>query len=300
MSQHAYDLPRHQPVTPSREIGVDRVELRPIETHAEFAACVELQADIWGAEFGDRVPASLLKVAAHIGGLTIGAFGPDGSLIGFVFGLTGVKGDEIVHWSHMLGVRVGAREMGIGRRLKEFQRATLAARGIRYTYWTFDPLQAKNAHLNFNRLGVRIVDYVVDMYGTTTSPLHYGLATDRLIVVWSNMREAENGARGADISPAPVNVPVMTRAPQPGDVVLDTASRPDVALIEVPIDLQAVFADSPADGLAWRDATRRNFEWALSNGYTVNSLRRDADARRAFYVVTRESETPAPSNARTH
>src|SRR5207342_1772689 len=111
--------------------------------------------------------------------------------------------------------------------------------------------------------------YVVDMYGTTTSPLHYGLATDRLIVVWSNMREAENGARVADISPSPAHVPVMTRTPQPGDMVLDATSRPDVALIEVPIDLQAVFAGSPADGLAWRDVTRQNFEWALSNGYTV-------------------------------
>jgi predicted GNAT superfamily acetyltransferase len=197
----------------------------------------------------------------------------------------------------MLGVRVAAREMGIGRRLKEYQRATLAARGIRHTYWTFDPLQAKNAHLNFNRLGVQIVDYVVDMYGTTTSPLHYGLATDRLIVVWSNMRETENGARVADISPSPAHVPVMTRAPQPEDMILDATSRPDVALIEVPIDLQAVFAASPADGLAWRDVTRRNFEWALSNGYTVTSLRRDADARRAFYVVTREPEAPASSNA---
>jgi predicted GNAT superfamily acetyltransferase len=138
------------------------------------------------------------------------------------------------------------------------------------------------------------------MYGTTTSPLHYGLATDRLIVVWSNIRETENGARPADISPSPMHVPVMTGVPQAGDMILDATSRPDVALIEVPLDLQAVFADSPADGLAWRDVTRRNFEWALSNGYTVTSLRRDADARRAFYVVTRESEIPASSNAHKH
>ena len=86
--------------------------------------------------------------------------------------------------------------MGIGRRLKEYQRATLAARGINREFWTFDPLQAQNAHLNINRLGVRVIDYVVDMYGSMGSPLHFGVATDRLIV------ECTTGAR-ARSTPAP-------------------------------------------------------------------------------------------------
>ena len=48
-------------------------------------------------------------------------------------------------------------------------------------HWSFDPLIDKNAHFNLNRLGARVVRYVRDMYGTTESPLHHGLATDRLV-----------------------------------------------------------------------------------------------------------------------
>ena len=88
-----------------------------------------------------------------------------------------------IHWSHMLGVREDVRGMGVGRHLKEMQRAELARRGITRVLWTFDPLQARNAHLNFNRLGVRLIDYVENMYGITASPLHHGLATDRLVVM---------------------------------------------------------------------------------------------------------------------
>jgi len=96
-----------------------------------------------------------------------------------------VKNNEVVHWSHALGVRESARNLGIGRQLKDYQRAELARLGIRSMYWTFDPLIAKNAHFNLNRLGARVVEYVPDMYGTTKSPLHHGLATDRFVVVCS-------------------------------------------------------------------------------------------------------------------
>src|ERR671926_25771 len=51
-------------------------------------------------------------------------------------------------------------------------------------YWTYDPLVARNAHLNFNVFGVRIHEYVEDMYGETESPLHRGIGTDRFVVAW--------------------------------------------------------------------------------------------------------------------
>jgi predicted GNAT superfamily acetyltransferase len=42
----------------------------------------------------------------------------------------------------------------------------------------------KNAHFNFNRLGAIAREYRPDLYGITTSPLHRGLATDRLVAEW--------------------------------------------------------------------------------------------------------------------
>lgn len=176
--------------------------IRPLATHEDFAACVALQRATWGEAFRDVVQASLLMVAQKVGGIAAGAFGPDGSLWGFVFGLTGVEAGRPVHWSHMLAVRREVRNRGIGRRLKEFQRAWLRERRVSRVYWTFDPLVARNAHLNMNRLGAEVVEFIPNMYGLETgSPLHAGLGTDRLLVVWQ--LEAPRGGAASAAGDAP-------------------------------------------------------------------------------------------------
>ena len=157
------------------------ITVRPDHGRAECQACVALQHEIWGDD--DAAPASVLQVVSHVGGIVAGAFAADDELLGFVFGLPAFMDGTLAHWSHVLGVRESARNAGVGRLLKEYQRRELARRGIDRMYWTYDPLVAKNAHLNLNLLGARVVEYVRDMYGTTASPLHNGLATDRLIVV---------------------------------------------------------------------------------------------------------------------
>jgi predicted GNAT superfamily acetyltransferase len=251
-------------------------------------ACVALQGEIWGTEF-DRVPASVLRVAAKIGGLTIGAFDPTGALVGFVFSLTGTRDGEPIQWSHMLGVREDVRGMGVGRHLKEMQRTEAARLGVRRVLWTFDPLQARNAHLNFNRLGVQLIDYVENMYGITASPLHHGLATDRLVVMLSigptaGRPAASNGANGGNGANGPV--PVLTPFPRDGDVMIDLEhTRAPAALIEIPSDLQHVMTATPDVAGTWRLATRASFLEALRRGYAVTGLRRDVATNRAFYTL---------------
>lgn len=286
---HAHDFSSTLPADRTfDEPDAHGVQLRPLVSLAEYHACVDLQIAVWGAEFSDIVPASMLKVATHVGGIIVGALAGD-ALLGFVFGLTGVRDDEIVHWSHMLGVRADAREMGIGRRLKEYQRATLARRGIAREFWTFDPLQARNAHLNVNRLGVRIIDYVVDMYGSMGSPLHFGVATDRLIV------ECATGARPKSTPvPGPVieqygRAPILTPEPRPGDVVFQGES-PTIVLLEIPADVERVTAESAEALSRWRLATRTHFQWAFLHGYRVTALHRDRVASRAFYVLRRDAQ----------
>ena len=262
---------------------------RPLVTPEDAAACFELQGEIWGTVF-DRVPASLLRVTTKIGGLAIGAFDDSGSLVGFVYGLAGLRDGQPIHWSHMLGVREAARGMGVGRHLKEMQRAILARRGISRVLWTFDPLQARNAHLNFNRLGVSLVDYVENMYGITASPLHLGLATDRLIVMLPTTgavaaRTSRNGPIAGSGS-----VPVLTPFPRVGDIQvdLDDTTVPHV-LIEIPADLHQVITTTPDLAGTWRLATRGNFQRALRRGYEVTGLRRDLTTNRAFYTLVASS-----------
>jgi predicted GNAT superfamily acetyltransferase len=150
--------------------------------------------------------------------------------------------------------------------------------------WTFDPLIAKNAHLNLNLLGARVVRYVPDMYGTTHSPLHHGLATDRLLVSLLTSAGAPR-RKVADAGAAPM----LTEAPQPGDDVVDMAhDHPSVLRIEVPADFRQLLAQSPARAASWHAAVRRHFTWALAAGYTVTGLQRDPLSSRSFYTLQSE------------
>ena len=258
---------------------------RALVSREDADACVALQAEVWGTAF-DHVPASLMRVATKIGGLAIGAFDATGVLVGFVFSLAGTYEGEPIQWSHMLGVREDVRGLGVGRHLKELQQAEAVRLGVRRVVWTFDPLQARNAHLNFNRLGVRLIDYVENMYGITASPLHLGLATDRLVVMLSATPKpmdpaAANGALGAGGV-----LPVLTPFPRSGDVVIDLESTAaPAALIEIPADLQHVMATTPEVAGRWRLATRASFLHAIRRGYAVTGLRRDVATNRAFYTL---------------
>ena len=262
---------------------------RPLTTPEDAAACFQLQGEIWGSAF-DRVPASLMRVVTEIGGLAIGAFDASGTLVGFVFSLAGLHDGEPIHWSHMLGVREAVRGTGVGRHLKEMQRSVLARRGIRRVLWTFDPLQARNAHLNFNRLGVSLLDYVENMYGITASPLHHGLATDRLVVTLPTTPVVADHAASNGLGAFNGSVPVLTPFPRSGDIQvdLDDTAVPSV-LIEIPADLQQVIATAPDVAGTWRLATRASFQRALRRGYQVTGLRRDLTTNRAFYTLVGSS-----------
>lgn len=256
--------------------------IRPVGALAEYRACAALQQEVWGEDF-ECVPASVLQVATYVGGVCLGAFLPDGDLCGLVFGLTGLENDRPVHWSHLLAVREAERDLGVGRLLKERQRALLASRGIAEMRWSFDPMIVKNAHLNLNRLGARVVRYVPDMYGITESPLHHGLATDRLVVVWATTPAEAPPAPASESGPAPV----LTHAPRTGDEVLADGDEPPMLRIEVPADFQALIARAPASASAWHEAVRRHFLWALGRGYVVTGLHRDLASSRSYYVLER-------------
>ena len=129
--------------------------VRPLTTLEECQQVAALEKVVW--EFTDAedvVPASLLIVSIKRGGLLLGALDDDGTLQGFVYSMPAVKNGRLTHWSHMLGVVPEARGTGQGLRLKLAQRDHVLRAGVELIEWTFDPLQALNAHLNFARLGV--------------------------------------------------------------------------------------------------------------------------------------------------
>ncbi|HXE35887.1 MAG TPA: GNAT family N-acetyltransferase [Verrucomicrobiae bacterium] len=149
----------------------------------EFHRCVELQREIWGEEDLEVEPTTLFVVAAETGGQVLGAFDAE-RLVGYTLALVGFTEGTLFLHSHMTGVLEEYRDRGVGRALKLFQREEALERGIRRIVWTFDPLETRNAHFNLNRLGAIARKYLPNLYGVTTSPLHFGLATDRLWAEW--------------------------------------------------------------------------------------------------------------------
>ncbi len=270
------------------------VEIRRVRTEDEFAACVDLQRDTWGWSYSDVVPVSMLQIAVKMGGVCIGAFGPRGELHGFVYGITGLRSGEVAHWSHMLAVRPEVRDRGIGRRLKLAQADALRALGVENVYWTYDPLVARNAHFNINRLGVTIDEYVPDMYGRSDSDLHQ-LGTDRFIVRWC--LEGEGGRTGAAPPRSPEAVVVAPEGVAAARGAGGSADAPgstgymDAATVEVliPDDIEAVEARSVDEALAWRRTTRRALSLLLGAGARVAGFFPDREYGR--YVVVRKPES---------
>jgi len=254
--------------------------IRPFSTLEEYEACVVFQEEVWGGGFNERVSAAILMVANRIGGLSAGAFDEQGVLQGFVFGLTGVEAGELVHWSDMLAVRAEGRDRGLGTRLKHYQREVLLARGVGRMRWTFDPLQSRNAFVNFAKLGIVSGEYVRDMYGETGSPLHRGVGTDRLVALWR--MDSERVARrleGDDEVPgvsALANLPrvVPARAggphPVPEDPILEL-DDPSL-LLTIPRHIVRIMDEDAGLAVRWREATRAAFLHYLSRGYEVREV----------------------------
>ncbi len=157
------------------------VEIRHCSKLAEYDDCLRLQHLIWGKDIA--VPSAIFVVAHHTGGQVLGAFHGD-TLVGFSLALAATRtGKPFLH-SHMTAVLPEFTDRGVGRRLKLFQRQDAIKRGIDLVEWTFDPLELKNAHFNLVRLGAIARRFISDCYGVTTSPLHAGLPTDRLVAEW--------------------------------------------------------------------------------------------------------------------
>src|SRR5471030_129337 len=129
------------------------ISYRDLTTLEDFAAVVELEREIWGPGYDEVVPVPILAVTVLRGGILIGAFEGD-LMIAFVYSLPGIKHGKPTAWSHMLGVLDAFRSAGVGRELKRLQRERALAMGLDLVEWTYDPMQALNAHLNFTKLGV--------------------------------------------------------------------------------------------------------------------------------------------------
>ena len=260
--------------------------LRDLKTLEDCRAVVDLQVAVWGHDM-ETVPAGVLLVSAKRGGILIGAE-EDGRLAGFVWSMPGLRGDVQSHWSHMLAVLPEFRGRGLGEALKLEQRRRALVQGTNLVEWTFDPLQAANAHLNFAGLGTIAGEYLVDVYGSLSGPLHRGTPTDRLIAEWwirrphverrLASRSAPDVARSAEVLESPRAIETSVSGAWVAAGRVDESLDAGRVRIPVPPRFGQMQQQATDLALAWRLAARRAFQAYFSRDYLAVDFFLDRDS----------------------
>jgi predicted GNAT superfamily acetyltransferase len=230
----------------------DGIVVRKCTTLPEFEACVTLQRDVWGEEDLEIEPVTGFLVASETGGQVLGAYDGD-RLVGYTLGVVGYRDGVVFIHSHHTGVHHDYRDRGVGRKLKLFQRDEALSRDIRYVQWTFDPLELRNAHFNLNRLGGISRQYKPNLYGITSSPLHHGLATDRLLVEWH-----------LDSKRVVAAISNLVNQPSPQELAYSQSAR-----IELPAKLEQWKQTDMSAVLKIQDRIRDEFINHFNRGYAA-------------------------------
>ncbi len=257
---------------------------RDLTTLDDFAGVVELERQIWGPGYDDVVPTSILTISVHRGGILIGAFA-DERMVGFVYSLPGIKQGKATQWSHMLGVVSEFRQSGVGHQLKLLQRDRALEMGLDLIEWTYDPLQAANAHLNFVKLGVVVEEYLENVYGASGSPLHQGNPTDRFVAEWhirTDVGHRDSGLEGAAVNRTHWSDGWLEA------IDVDLSLDAPTLTVEIPVGFTDMLARAPERAMAWRVCTRAIFTTYLDRGYRVVAFQLDRDAGKGTYLLLRD------------
>ncbi|CAN5229041.1 hypothetical protein BH10ACI1_BH10ACI1_13770 [soil metagenome] len=164
------------------------IEIRECETVNELGECVQLQRDVFALPEIEISPVRHFIVTKNAGGFTLGAF-VENKLVGFVLSVPAILREEQAFYSHMAAVKKEFQSFGIGATLKWAQRKRSLEKGVKYIKWTFQPVQARNAFFNLEKLGAIVREYMPNFYGTDYSTSHeqngnFGLDSDRLFAEW--------------------------------------------------------------------------------------------------------------------
>lgn len=258
---------------------MDNIVIRECTSIDELDSCTRLQREVFGLPDLEISPRRHLIVSRQAGGWTLGAFVAQDSeerLVGFVHHLAAVNGSEIFGYSHMMAVAFEYQNHGVGARLKWSQRKRAIEEGRTFIKWTWDPMQARNAHFNLNRLGVTVTSYAENFYGTDymTDPSAKGegprIDSDRLFANWQlqSPRVIELASRSA------------------GEVL----AKPD-AVIHIPAEWSKLMKQNPSQAKQEQLRVRREFQDAFSAELVCAGFERSAESPRYLLYEAAGLET---------
>jgi predicted GNAT superfamily acetyltransferase len=242
----------------------DGITVRECVSFGDFQKCVELERRVWRDEDIDIMPVRLYKMSKASKAPTFGAFNETDSLVGFGHTMIALLDGNVAYHSHMLAVEEDLRDQDIGRRIKLAQRTHAIDAGVQLIFWTFDPLQSRNAHLNINKLGAVIRRYEENYYGMGVSTgFDAEVPTDRVIAEWW-------------VSSSHVEAALADQRPR---------VESPVATVEIPDDINAIRARTVAEHMEWRLRVRGAFQSALHPGAIVRGFIRDEANRTSRYLL---------------
>ncbi|HWI16465.1 MAG TPA: hypothetical protein VNT81_01870 [Vicinamibacterales bacterium] len=274
--------------------------IRDLTTIDEFRQVVELEKEIWGyTDASDMVGIPVFIFTVHRGAVLVGAFDPTADspkMVGFAYAVVGRKEGKPIMWSHMAGVLPEYRG-GLGYRLKLAQRERALAQGYDLIEWTFDPMQAMNAHFNFAKLGGVVSEYAINFYGESTSALHRGTPTDRIVLSWNIAsphvaRRLESAgairARAQEVSDAPVVNATTMEGEWRKTTAIDLTRSERRVWIEIPTGFTQMQQQAPDRALAWRMDVRQMFQEYLAKGYRAVDFVLQRDAGFGRYLLAKD------------
>ncbi len=246
-------------------------------TVAELSQFEELEqaSHLYRAVFGYNGPESglnprLLKALAIHGGAVVGAWAANGELVGFAYGFTGMSDGNTYLYSQAVVVASLFQGKGIGRMLKQAQRDIALRNGLVHMRWSFNPIYARNAHLNLDVLGAVGHWFSRDYYGAPGS--------NRIIVDWDMTESPEEVARRRTLFEPPQ---AQYQAAQWGQAIRTGHS----AVIPIPADVTVEPEKISSDLDVVQGRLAVSLAQLIDEGFSVTSCRR-VDAQTAVYLLS--------------
>jgi predicted GNAT superfamily acetyltransferase len=233
--------------------------LRELTSVAELKRSEAFQREVWG-EDDPADNSDIMLALQHEGGLVAGAF-VDGRMLGFLFGFPTSQPD--VQHSHRLAVHPDSQGMGLGGKLKWYQRDWCLARGITTVRWTYDPLRRINASLNIAKLGATAGTYYQDYYGKMEG-INAGVPSDRLLAEWH------------------LNAPAVVQRVEKPDAAPAMVANDRAMRVAIPADFSALLATDMNAAIAERLRVRDLLTAAFADGFRISGF----DSERHAYVLT--------------
>jgi predicted GNAT superfamily acetyltransferase len=262
------------------EAGIRMIEAHDAATSGRLS---DVLAQIWSRTGSPMMDSGLLVALAHAGNYEAIAEDTHGIPVGGTVGFCGPAGTPF--HSHIVGVLPGRVGRGAGRAIKLVQRAWCLERGIGTMTWTYDPLIARNAYFNLQRLGASAVEYLPDFYGTMTDAINAGQHSDRILTRWDlTATPPAPGTAGPDITEAVPVVAEIDGAPTTFAPPTD-ASRP--VSVALPADIEALRRTDRDLATRWRLETRHALGELLRDDWVVTGFVRPATSGPAYVLEKR-------------